>query len=80
MTREDEACLNLGREVMRMIIDIRAVTTTEHAYARRRFTFTGGEVYVLIANDAVVADHMEHAAEAQFDVVTVRPPSEEESV
>lgn len=75
MTRDDEVCLKLGREIVRMIRDVRSVAGNETGYARRKFTFPGGGVHVLIANDSELADLMELAASGKYNVQTAVPPS-----
>lgn len=75
MSRDDEQCLKLGREIVRMIADVRKVTQGETGYARRKLTFPGGEVHVLIANDTKLADLFEKAAAASYHIANAIPPS-----
>ena len=75
MSRDEEQFLKLGREVVRMIRDVHSVPKGDVGYARRRFTFPGGEVHLMIANDARLADAMEAAAAKQYDVQDLTPPS-----
>ena len=50
MTRDDETCLRIGREIVRMIHELRDAAAGDTGYTRRRFTFgANGEVYVFIA-------------------------------
>ncbi len=76
MTPDDEQCLKLGREVVRMIRHLMQAGQGETAYARRCLTFPGGEVYLLLANDPTLADVMDKAAASTFQVENVTPPSE----
>ncbi len=76
MTRDDEVCLSLGREVVRMIHDLRNVSRGETGYCRRCLTFPGGAVHLLLANDPALADLMEAAARRAYDVITAIPPSQ----
>lgn len=76
MTKDDEACLKLGREVSRMIRDVVATPGGDTAYGRRRITFPGGEVHLLIAKDSTLADVMEAAADKMYDVETITPRSQ----
>lgn len=77
MTRDDEVCLKLGREVVRMIHDLRKrVPAGDTGYGRRKFTFPGGEVQLILAADSELADCMENAAAATYDVQSVTPTSE----
>ena len=75
MTKDEEQCLKLGQEVVRMIRDLENVTKGETGYARRNLTFPGGKVYMLIANNPKLADSMEAAATTHYNVESVRPPS-----
>jgi hypothetical protein len=68
--------LSLGREIVRMIHDIRRVSKNETAYARRKFTFPGGEVHLLLANESQVADLMEASVSREYDVKSATPPSQ----
>jgi hypothetical protein len=75
MSRDDEECLRLGREIIRMIHDVRKVAKEETGYARRKFTYPGGEVHIIVANDARLADIMDQAASKAFQVTEATPPS-----
>jgi hypothetical protein len=75
MTRDDEACLKLGREVSRILSDLRKVAGDETGYARRRITFPGGAVDLFLVNDPKLGDAFEAAASAGYTVHTVVPPS-----
>lgn len=75
MSHDDEVCLKLGREIVRMIRDLR-VAGADAGYGRRKFTFPGGEVHVVIANDAKLADLFEAAASRDYAIETVTPPSQ----
>ncbi len=75
MTHDDEQCLALGRMIVRMIRDLRVVGNDE-GYARRKVTFPGGEVHVLIANSTELADAMEAGARTKYNVTDATPPSQ----
>lgn len=76
MTHDDEVCLKLGREVVRMIHDVRKVSQGDTAYTRRTFTFPGGEVEILIVNDSKLADLFDAAADDRYHVQPVASPSQ----
>ncbi len=75
MTQDDEVCLKLGREIVRMVHDLRAMGD-EASYGRRKFTYPGGEFYVILVNQAPVADAMESAVKATYHVKDILPPSQ----
>jgi hypothetical protein len=75
MSAEDEVCLEMGREVLRMIRDIHQVAGGELGFARRRFTFNNGSVELLLVNKSELADRMEAATEC-YDVQSVTLPAE----
>lgn len=75
MTKDDEVCLKLGREVVRMIHDVRKASGDETGYARRHITFPGGDVHMLIVNDGALANLMEAAADKNYNVISTTPPS-----
>ena len=77
MTHDEEVCLKLGQEVVRMIHDVRRVTQGETGYARRTFTYPGGEVVLLITNDPSLADVWEDAATQRYVIQTAMPPSKQ---
>jgi hypothetical protein len=76
MSHDDEVCLKLGREIVRMIRDLWKTPKADVAYGRRHITFTGGEVYVLLANNRGLADTMEKAAAKAYDVKSITPDSQ----
>ena len=76
MTRDDQVCLALGREVVRMIHDVRKVAGPDVGYARRTFSYPGGAVEVFIANGKALADLFEKVASGHYDMQTATPPSE----
>ncbi len=76
MNRDDEACLKLGREVVRMINELRAMTGEDTGYVRREINFLGGSVHLFIAKDSTLADVFDDAAESRFDVQDITPPSQ----
>jgi len=59
-----------------MIHDLRKTTQGKTGYARRRLTFPGGEVHLLVANDERLADRFEFVARESYDVHAVTPPSQ----
>lgn len=75
MTRDDEQFLKLGREIVRMIHDVRKVAGNETAYARRKFTFPGGECHIFVVHDERMANLFDVAAEATHRVANAIPPS-----
>jgi hypothetical protein len=58
------------------IAEIAKIAKGEPGYARRIFTFPGGEVHVLIANNSKLADVMDEAAAASYNVADAIPPSQ----
>lgn len=76
MTHEDEQCLKLGREILRMVRDLAKASGGEYGYARRRFTYPGGEAHVILANHKQVADVMDAAAAKAFEIANATPHSE----
>jgi len=75
-TRDDEQCMKLGREIVRMIRDVRKISKgLDAGYARRTFTFPGGEVQILVTDDGKVADSMERGVSKDFAISTATPPS-----
>jgi len=76
MNHDDEVCLKLGREVVRMIRDIRKTAGVGSAYATRKLTFPGGEVYMLLANQKELIDLMHAAAEEKYAITGAIPPSQ----
>jgi len=76
MTAEEQACLRLGREVARMIHDVRKASGSYVSYARRKFTFPGGSVEILLTNDSNLATVMELAVKEGYAVESITPPSE----
>jgi hypothetical protein len=75
MTHDDEQCLNLGRMVVRMIRDLQ-IAGNDAGYGRQTVTFPGGEMHVILANSAELADAMEAAAREKYDVKDATPPSQ----
>jgi len=78
MTRDDMACLNVGREVVRMIHELRAKAKQDIGFTRRSISFPGGEVILLIC-DTEVAETAEKAIAAKFTVETVDPDDDTEA-
>jgi len=76
MSHDDETCLKLGREVVRLIHELLSSAKADTGYTRRTFSFPGGEVYLFIANDPKLADVFDAAAARHFDVANVTPPSQ----
>lgn len=76
MTHDQEVCLKLGGEIVRMIRDLRDVSGPDTGYARRQFTFPGGAVQVLIVKDVALVEVMEDAADKAYHVQSATPPSE----
>lgn len=76
MSHDDEVCLKLGREVIRMIRGLRKDTSGEYGYARRMFTFPGGSVEMIIASHREIADLMDKAAAKAFEIAEKTPSGE----
>lgn len=76
MSRDDEQCLRLGREVVRMIGELRGTAGSDAGYTRRTFTFPGGEVTMFLVVTDELAGLLEAAATKAYDVATVTPPSQ----
>ena len=76
MTHDEKICLGLGHQLLRMVHDLRKTTQGETGYARRKLTFPGGEVHLLVANDEMLADRFEFVASENYDVHSVTPPSQ----
>jgi hypothetical protein len=76
MSDDEKRCLKLGQMVVRMIYDVRKQAGKDVGYARRAITFPGGEVHLIVANDARLADLFEKAADTAYEVATVTPGSE----
>lgn len=76
MNKDERACLKLGEMVVRTIRELRAQAGSENGYARRKITFPGGEVYMLVANSLEVADALESGAAGVFGVVDAVPRSQ----
>lgn len=76
MTADEEQFLKIGREVVRMIHDLRSASGQTRGYARRKFTFPGGEVHLLIANEKRLADLFDAVAAGVYDVAEATPPSQ----
>jgi hypothetical protein len=75
MTRDDETFLKLGKEVVRMIQDLRQVSGGETGYTRRCLTFPGGEVHVILANSPQLTDLFETVVAGEYNVESAIPPS-----
>lgn len=75
MTRDEMQFMKLGREVVRMIRDVRAVAKDETGYARRQLTFPGGEVTIFVVNDKRLADLFDKASAAVHEIAEAIPPS-----
>ena len=83
LNRDEEHCLRLGQEVVRMLGGLlqqsrAADGTAEAGYAVRTFTYPGGEFYMLLLNDRGLAEYIAWAVERRYDVadVTVTPQSQ----
>lgn len=76
MSHDDEQCMRLGREVVRMVRDLARATGSDTGYARRGVTFPGGDFQILVVNDPVLADQMEAVADEKYAVQTVTPHSQ----
>ena len=71
MDKHDQACLKLGREVVRMINDLRKrVPAGDVGYGRRHIFFPGGDVYLIVASSGELAAAMEAGAAKDFAVMT----------
>lgn len=76
MTQDEESYMKLGKELVRMIYDVRKVSGDEDGYARRKFTFNDGQVIVFVANSERVAELFEAAAKSGYEnVENAIPPS-----
>ena len=76
MTQDDETCLKLGREVVRMIHELLDTAQGEAGYASRKFTFPGGRVHLFIVNSEELRALFDAAAASRYDVKSVTPPSQ----
>ena len=76
MSHDDEVCLKLGREIVRMIRDLKKSAGDELGYARRVFTYPGGEAHVILANHKTIADLMDQSAQAAHQIVDSVPHSQ----
>jgi hypothetical protein len=82
MNHEEKQYLALGKEVMRMIGDLRSATqTTDPAkenlgYVRRELTFRNGSVTMILCSDTRMADAFEHGMAGAFDVQDATPGSQ----
>lgn len=75
MSREEEQHMKVGREIVRMIHDVRKVAGQETGYARRKFTYPGGECHIFVVNDGRLANLFDAVAEATHRVANAIPPS-----
>lgn len=75
MNREDKALLGMGKQVVRMINDLRKTSGRDAGYAIQKVSFPGGHVYLMIANDKALVDRMERAVESGYAVENAIPPS-----
>ncbi len=76
MTSEDQACLNLGKMIVRMINDLTRVAGDDTGYARQRISYPGGEVFLCIARNEELVRIWEEAAERVYKVIDAIPPSQ----
>ena len=76
MKRQDEQCLALGKEIVRMVGDVVSAPATGVAYGRRRFTYPGGEFHLFLCREKQVADALEGAIATIYDVKAIVPPSQ----
>jgi len=77
MTREDEVCLKLGREIARMIRELHEVAGTDVGFTRRTFTFPGGAVELFLVKERELGDLFEAAAQKHYKVESVTPRSQQ---
>lgn len=73
MTKDEDMIVRLGTEMVKMIHELKGKTGDDIGYSRRMFTYPGGYVELLMVTDSSLADLMETAAKANFDVHTVYP-------
>jgi hypothetical protein len=79
LSREDEQCLRLGREIVRLITDLRSVPAargTDVAYALRDISFPGGRAYIFVTTDKEVAELFDYAASNRYEVKSATPRSQ----
>lgn len=76
MTKDDETCLKLGREIVRLINELNKTARGDTGYSRRKFTYPGGSVHLFIVNDEDLAALFDSAAKSRYDVTSVTPPSQ----
>lgn len=77
MTADEETFRYLGRELVRMIHDVRQIAQNgDVSYVRRLLSFPGGEVEILLASNSALADRMEEGAKRRYDVHEATPPSQ----
>lgn len=76
MSYDDEVSLKLGREVIRMIGELKGAVQADVGYMRRTFTFRGGEVVMFLVNTDELADVFEKSADAHYAVSNMTPPSQ----
>jgi hypothetical protein len=72
----DQEYKRLGQEIVLMMGELRAnMGSDTNGYARRRFTFPGGEMHLMLCSNSTVADVMDQAAAARFDIqhTTIKP-------
>lgn len=78
LTRDEKEYLRLGREMVRMIRDVKATAVNGAcSYAHRTLTFPDSSVEVFICSEKELADKMETAAAHFYAVKTIGPPSSE---
>jgi hypothetical protein len=78
MSRDDQQCLNLGREVIRMLRDLKIVAARnpgDTAYAKRTITYPGGSFDLWVVEDPNLSKVLERAATESYRVDTATPPS-----
>ncbi len=81
LAKEAQVYMDLGREIVRMIRDVRSVVDKAGvaggvSYSRRKLTFPGGAVEVVILSDSSLGDLFERACAERMDVEDSTPRSE----
>lgn len=77
MSTEEKELIKAGRELHRMISDLRtAAANGEATYCRRVISFPGGQVHLMMTTDDEVAAYMESGIAGSMEVVSRTPASE----
>jgi hypothetical protein len=75
--KHDKQLHALGDHILGIINDLQvAVPSGDVGYGRKRITFPGGEVYIIVVKGERLADAMEKAAEDSYRVESVTPRSQ----